>query len=127
MARTIFERYGGFAKVNRIVSAFYDKILESPVTSPYFENVDMRRLIDHQTKFVATVMGGPASYTNDQLDHIHAHLEVTDRAFDQMALLLKETLEDFDMADEDVQFVYDEIVSRKRFVVSRAAGVGGVR
>jgi hypothetical protein len=33
MARTIFERYGGFAKINQVVSSFYDKILDSPVTS----------------------------------------------------------------------------------------------
>jgi truncated hemoglobin YjbI len=44
MRRTIFERYGGFAKVNRVVTNFYDKILDSPVTSPYFANTDMRGL-----------------------------------------------------------------------------------
>lgn len=72
MRHTIFERYGGFAKVSRIVSSFYDKILESPITSTYFDNIDMRRLIDHQTKFIAYVMGGPASYTNDQLERVHS-------------------------------------------------------
>ncbi|MBE0409295.1 MAG: hypothetical protein IBX69_06140 [Anaerolineales bacterium] len=55
MKRSIFERYGGFAKVNRIVSSFYDKVLDSPITSPYFVNIDMRRLIDHQTRFIASL------------------------------------------------------------------------
>ena len=72
MRRSIFERYGGFAQMSRIVSAFYDKILESPHSSSYFEGVDMRRLVDHQTEFVASITGGPASYTNDQLERVHA-------------------------------------------------------
>jgi truncated hemoglobin YjbI len=84
MARSIFDRYGGFAHVSRVVTAFYDKILSSPVTSPYFLNTDMRRIIDHQTRFIATVMGGPASYTNEHLERVHARIGVTEQAFLEM-------------------------------------------
>ena len=119
MARTVFERNGGFAKVSRVVSAFYDKVLDSPIIAPYFEHTDMRRLIDHQTRFIATVMGGPASYTSEHLERIHANLGVTDAAFAEMVMLLAETLEDFDFSDEDIEHVRDEIVSRKHFIVTR--------
>lgn len=119
MRRTIFERYGGFAKLNRVVSAFYDKILESPVTSPYFANTDMRRLVDHQTKFIASVMGGPASYSNEALERAHAHLGITEPAFVEMVTLLEETLEEFGFDDVDVHLIGDEIRSRKNFIVSR--------
>jgi hemoglobin len=119
MARTVFERYGGFAKVSRIVMSFYDKVLDSPVASPYFASTDMRRLVDHQTKFIATLMGGPASYTNDHIERIHAHLGITESAFFEVVELLRETLEDFDFAEEDIQFVMDEMMSRKNFVVTR--------
>jgi hypothetical protein len=47
MADTIFERYGGFAQVSRVVSAFYGKVLASPVISGYFDHADMRTLVDH--------------------------------------------------------------------------------
>jgi truncated hemoglobin YjbI len=33
---SVFEKYGGFAKIIRIVSAFYDKVLESAVLASYF-------------------------------------------------------------------------------------------
>lgn len=122
MASTIFERYGGFASVSRIVSAFYDKALDSPVLCPYFEGIDMRRLIDHQTKFIASLMGGPASYSDIELERLHAHLNITDAAFNEMAMLLKETLEDFDLEDRDVDAVAREIIDRKRFIVSAAGG-----
>ena len=57
MKNSIFERYGGFTKASRIVMSFYEKVLDSPVTSPFFANTDMKRLVDHQTNFIASLMG----------------------------------------------------------------------
>lgn len=64
MATSVFERCGGFAAVRKVVSAFYDKVLDSPILEPHFENIDMRRLIDYQTKFIASAMGGPAKFAS---------------------------------------------------------------
>jgi hemoglobin len=119
MKQSLFERYGGFAHVSRVVTHFYDKILDSPLTSPYFEGIDMRRLIDHQTKFIAYIMGGPASYTNDHIERVHAHLGITPAAFNEAVDLLRETLEDMDYEEEDIQTMVDELVSRKHYVISR--------
>jgi hemoglobin len=120
MARTMFERYGGFAFISRVVMSFYDKVLDSPALSPYFDHIDMRRLIDHQTRFIAFLMGGPASYSNDHLERVHVRLGVTEDAFAEMVDLLAETLEDFDFEDEDVHQVRDELTSRKNFIVTRS-------
>lgn len=120
MKRSIFERYGGFANVSRVVMSFYNKILDSPVTSPYFSNTDMKRLIDHQTKFIASMMGGPASYTNEHIERVHERLGITEEAFLEAVDLLKETLEDFDFQDEDIKNVEYEMMSRKNFVISRS-------
>ena len=76
---TMFEKYGGFAAVSRIVSAFYDQVLDVPELAKYFKGTDMRRLIDHQTKFIASVMGGPASYSAEQLERVHANMAITER------------------------------------------------
>jgi len=119
MKRTIFERYGGFGKVSRLVSSFYDRVLDSPVTARYFAHTDMRRLIDHQTKFIAYLMGGPASFTNDHLERVHAHLGITDEAFNTILNLLVETLEDFEYDDEDIRTIEDEFSNRKHLIVSR--------
>ena len=59
MARSLFDKYGGFASVSKVVMTFYTKVLDSDVIGDYFDGIDMRRLIDHQTKFIATIMGGP--------------------------------------------------------------------
>jgi hemoglobin len=120
MARTVFERYGGFANVSRIVLSFYDKMLDSPLTSPYFVDIDMKRLIDHQTKFIASLMGGPASYSNEHLEHVHARLGITEAAFTEAMLMLREALEDHDMEEADIRLVEDEMMSRKNYVVTRS-------
>ena len=119
MRGSIFERYGGFASVSRVVTSFYDKILESPITSPYFSQSDMKRLIDHQTKFIAYVMGGPTSYTNQQLERVHGRLVITEDAFLEAMDLLRETLEDYDFEEEDIQQVETEMMSRKNYIVAR--------
>ena len=119
MPRTIFERYGGFAKISRVVMSFYDKMTSSPITKKYFDNINMKRLIDHQTKFVSAMMGGPASYTNEHLERVHAQLGITNVAFDEAVDMLEETLEDHNFEDEDIDAVKDEVMSRKNFVVTK--------
>jgi hemoglobin len=120
MKRTMFERYGGFAVVHKVVLAFYDRVLDSDVLAGYFDGVDMRRLVDHQTKFISQVMGGPVTYTNEVLQQLHATLQITDAAFDEMIRLMGETLEDFDFEADDVAAVVADLRSRKPFIV----GVG---
>jgi hemoglobin len=124
---TVFERAGGFAKVSRIVSAFYGSMLASPLLAPYFAEVNMRRLMDHQTKFIASLMGGPASFSSEHLARVHARLHITDEAFDEMALTLRETLEDFDLDESDIALVYGELLSFRSIIVTdTAARVGAV-
>lgn len=122
MQRTLFERAGGFASVSRIVMTYYDKILASPLTSGYFTDVDMRQLIDHQTRFVATLMGGPASYTDEQLQRAHARLAITDAAFDEASALLRDALEEHGIDGEDTRAVIDAMNRRRHVIVTRNGG-----
>lgn len=118
MSLTIYERNGGFPKIRRVVSAFYDRVLDSPVIGHHFEQIDMPRLIDHQTRFVAFLMGGPASYSEDHLQRVHARLRITHPEFEEMATLLGETLEDYDFPADDVAAVDRELRKREHIVVT---------
>jgi hemoglobin len=99
--------------------SFYDKMTTSPITKKYFEKTNMRKLIDHQTKFVASMMGGPASFTNEHLARVHSRLGITNTAFEEAVDLLTETLEDFDVDDADVKQVENEVISRKIHIVTK--------
>jgi hemoglobin len=118
VALTIYERAGGFAAVRKIVSAFYDKVLESELIAHHFEQIEMPKLIDHQTRFVSFLMGGPASYTDEHIAHVHARLGISLREFDEMVELLTETLEDFDFISDDIAKIEGELRRRESAIVT---------
>ncbi|MEX1142483.1 MAG: group 1 truncated hemoglobin [Thermoleophilaceae bacterium] len=117
MALTIYERNGGFSSVRKVVSAFYDLALDSQVIGHHFEDIEMPRLIDHQTRFVSFLMGGPASYSDDHLERVHARLGITHAEFEEMVELLVETLEDHDFTSDDVAAIEKELRKRKPVIV----------
>lgn len=121
MKQSVFERAGGFSTVRKIVSAFYDRVLDEPALQRHFIGLDMARLVDHQAKFVAQVMGGPASYSDDQLQRAHARLQITQAEFAAMADILHETLEDHDLPSDDIVAVDRAFRLRESFIVARRA------
>jgi hemoglobin len=114
---TMFERYGGLAFVTRFVLSFYDRVLDSTVLAPFFANADMRRLVDHQAKFISSVMGGPTGYSNAALREAHAHLQIDDLAFDEMIGLFRATLEESKIAEADVEAIIVELNAHRPHIV----------
>lgn len=119
MNSTLFERVGGFARVRLILSEFYERILDSENLRRFFENVEMRRLIDHQTKFVSSLMGGPASFSNDHLRRSHAHLDISPGDYQELAEIFRETLEDFDVPEADVERLHAHVLSLQDHVIGK--------
>ncbi|MGQ7793206.1 group I truncated hemoglobin [Faunimonas sp. B44] len=119
MKDTMFQRYGGLPLVTELVMAFYDRVLASERLAPYFAAVDMRRLVEHQAKFVSSVMGGPASYSNAELRDIHAHLEIDGRTFDEMIRLFEESLVELRFAPEDREEILADFRARRAYIVTQ--------
>ncbi len=118
---SLYDKYGGFKTVSRVVMTFYEMALESDQIGDYFENVDMARLIDHQTKFVASLLGGPAAFGDDRLHQVHAHLEISHDDFDEMKLLLGEALTEHGMAANDVSLAAQAVEAKRAIIVTAAA------
>jgi hemoglobin len=122
MNATLFERVGGFARVRLMVSDFYERVLDSTLLAPYFAGVEMRRLIDHQTQMFASFMGGPAAISDDRLARVHAHLSITDQAFEEMADLFRETVEDHALDPADCERLHAHVLSLRDHVVGGRGG-----
>ncbi len=118
MPQTIYESHGGFASVRKVVLSFYDRVLDSEILAPYFARTDMKRLIDHQTKFVSFLLGGPASFSDDHIERVHARMGITAPAFDEMVMTMMETLEDHGYSANEVGSVEHELRSRQSIIVS---------
>jgi len=119
MSRSLFDKYGGFASVSKVVSAFYDKAVDSDIIGPYFDDIDMRSQVDHQTKFISSLMGGPASYSDEALQKVHSGLHIDRTSFEEMVKLLHETLEEFAFERADIEQIMHEINSRADIVITR--------
>ena len=118
MKSSMFDRYGGFGVVHKVVLSFYDKMLDSDVVGPYFDDVEMPKLVDHQTKFISQVMGGPEAYTNEVLQRVHAKLNIDAAAFEEMATILEETLEDFELDPKDIAHIVGDVRSRADYIIT---------
>ena len=63
-------------------------------------------------------MGGPASYSDDMLRRVHARFEISRADFDEVATLLRTTLEEFDIERDDIDTIMYEIESRSPVIIS---------
>jgi hemoglobin len=117
MAQTIFDKLGGFSSISKIVMDFYDQVLDSDILGDFFELTDMSTQIDHQTKFISSLLGGPASYTNEQLRKVHSHLDINPKHFKEILVLLDRSLEMNGVNAEDRKFIAGEMESKRMFIV----------
>lgn len=117
MASTLFERCGGFSVVSKIVLDLYERLLDDDDVGPFFDDIEMSRIVDHQTKFVSSLMGGPAAYTDEQIHKMHARLAISDAHFDRMAEILRQTLIDHGLPPEDAEAVVGGFEARRNLVV----------
>lgn len=121
MNQSLYEKYGGFATVSRIVMRLYDQILDDDDLGPFFDDTDMPKLIDHQTKFVASLMGGPASFTDAHITGAHRGMKITDKHFDRLKEIVSATLEDFRLEAADAEEVLAGIEARRPALVKAPA------
>jgi hemoglobin len=106
---TLYEKYGGYARLSKVVRNFYDDVVNSPRLAHFFTTVDMETLIRHQTAFLSQALGGPIEYSGRQLFDAHAHLTVTHADFLEVAQLLSENLRDAGVEAVDVDVIMANI------------------
>ncbi|MEP3333953.1 group 1 truncated hemoglobin [Sedimentitalea sp.] len=121
MPQSLFEKYGGFKTVSRIIMTFYEMVLDSDQIGDHFDNIDMARLIDHQTKFVASLMGGPASISDDRLEAVHRHLKISHTDFDEVVTILSEALSEHRISKDDILLTLAAVESKRSIIVAREA------
>ncbi|WP_341711426.1 group 1 truncated hemoglobin [Erythrobacter sp.] len=117
--QSMFDKYGGFSVVSKIVLDLYERLLDDDDLGPFFDDVEFAKIVDHQTKFVSSVMGGPAAYTDNQIEKLHSHLAIGGGHFDQLARILAEVLKDHGVADEDAAEIVGAFTARRHLVVNR--------
>ena len=117
MANSIWERYGGYSFVAKAVDDFYARVLLSRNLVPYFENINMERLIEHQIETIGAVMGGPYELDVEMLRVSHAHLKITQDHFNEVTVILAETLKINGLSPEDTDQLMAIVATTQEFIV----------
>jgi len=118
MSDTLFNKYGGFETFSTIVSNFYKKVLDSEQIEHYFRDIDINRLISHQTNFLAKALGGPDKYEGKDLALAHSKMNISTEDFDEVVELLEEALEEAGVAAEDIVTILAAIFGLKDQIVT---------
>jgi len=116
---SLYNKYGGFETVSKVVHSFYDKLLLSDTFKPYFEDVDTQKVMDHQTKFFCDIMGGPIAFEGKTLAEIHTGMRISDNAYTELSELLEETFEDYGMEGADINTIMTIVADVKDQIVGR--------
>lgn len=119
MEKSLFDKYGGFSTVSKIVLALYDRLLDDDDVGPFFDDVDLPRLIDHQTKFVSSLMGGPASFSDDHIERAHRNMDIENHHFDRLKEIVSDVLTDFGVDDADIASIVAEFESRRALLTEK--------
>ena len=117
MEKSVYDQLGGFSNVRKIVIEFYNRVLDEDELTPYFAKTNMEKQIDHQTKFISMLLGGPASFSDIHLENVHIKLNITNDHFELIKELITETLEDFDLDEKHVDYISDEFEKRRDLIV----------
>jgi hemoglobin len=116
---TLFDKYGGFSTFQGITRDFYSRVLDCEHLRHYFSGVSMDAIIDHQARFLSRALGGPQDkYADVDLMEVHAHLNITEEDFLEVAELLEETLEDSNVESVDITVITLMVASLKDRIVS---------
>ena len=111
-AQRLVELLGGTDTVRTAVDRLYQRLLTDPDLLTYFEDVDVATLRAHMTASLVLVLDVPedtTGFTTEaiRLQDAHAHLDITDDAFDQTAGHLLDVLAELEV---DPDLVDDAII-----------------
>ncbi|RLA55582.1 MAG: hypothetical protein DRQ65_04205 [Gammaproteobacteria bacterium] len=116
---SLYNKYGGFETVSKVVRSLYEKILVSDTFKPYFEDVDTQRVMDHQTKFFCDIMGGPVAFEGKTLAEIHTGMNISNEAYTELSKLLEETFKDYGVDAGDINTIMTIVADLKDQIVGR--------
>jgi len=121
---SLYQRLGGEKLVDAALEIFYKKILEDSLLSPFFENTDMRRLLEKQKTFLTFSFGGPSDYTYWQRGLRNAHRSsvekgMNDQHFDRVLMHLENTLAELSVSSELIVEVIATVEGTRKHVLNK--------
>lgn len=100
---TDFERLGAADGVERIMTAFVDRMRGDFVIGFLFEGRDRQRILRHEIELATTHLGGPPGYTGRPLGATHRPLRIHRGHFQRRIAVLAKVLDELEVPVDIVE------------------------
>ena len=102
--KTLYENLGGKKKLLEILKDFYGRMSKDILIGFFFDNKDTDKIATQQQKFLLKAMGVSKTYSGKAPARAHDKLPpILAGHFDRRIQILRETLQDHDLAAEDIR------------------------
>ena len=128
---SLYERLGGVYAISAVVDSFSDQLVEkgsieeqNPNIKDWNENEVGARLPGLKflrTLWLCAIAGGPFEYTGLPLDDAHFKLQLSSSDFDQVAGVLAEALDHFEVPSREKEEVLGAFEAHKPQVTAGSA------
>lgn len=106
---SLYERVGGEAGIERLVNAFYARVLADEKLASFFSNTSMEPLKNMQKEFFSVALGGPIQYSDMDLSRAHQGRGIRVAHFKDFVEHLIKTLSEFDLSEDEVNQIISDI------------------
>ena len=106
---TLYDRLGGREGIADVVDDFYAQLVGDEELGEFFADANIKRLRETQTDFLCEAAGGPETYDATPVREAHVDVPFTPDHIQRAVELLYESLEAFDVADDDADAVVGAI------------------
>jgi hemoglobin len=120
---TLYERLGGAYPISAVVDYFSDQLVERETIksdNPQIEEWNEWQAPDRlpglkflRTLWVCAIAGGPFEYTGLPLRDAHFELHITPEEFDEVAAVLADSLDHFDVPSREKEEVLAAFAAHK--------------
>jgi len=117
---TLYDRLGQRDGIRAVVDEFYDRLLADEELGPLFEDADTERLRKTQTDFICEKAGGPETYDAAPVREAHLDVPFTPERIERAIELLYESLEAFDVPEEEADAVVQTIAAYESDLLASA-------
>ena len=114
MEQTLYEKVGGEASIGKVVDYFYDElVLKDPTVNHFFEDTDMEKQREHQTKFISFALGGPNQYSGQSMAKAHEGMNLQANHFDAIVKHLHDALLHFGVEEREIDQALSRVAALK--------------
>jgi hemoglobin len=76
-----YQQLGGQSKIEEIVDNFITEVKFDPILYEFFKDSNINRFREKVSEHICMLTGGPCEYTGDEMEQVHAGMDISEAEF----------------------------------------------